>query len=176
MNVSRLPMEITIRVFDIFYCTNLDSTGVSDIWLGEFGDLRMGERYAVGLIARRRGTQKEIARVGRLAADLIARPSESLRRHYDAVWDASTPSDEFEAMVRQPHSSLLFKDLKPLLLRESPPTPEIVSGLNVVREWCIDKLREHLRARYTKMESEGSEASASPDELFGEDPSIRHAA
>lgn len=169
MSMSRLPRSIRIRVFDVFYVTNLDQMDQSKIWLGAFGDLTMGQRYAVGLIARRHGTDTEIAQAGRFGRDIVAKPSQALHKSYNTIWESKVPSIAFETLTSQPHTSLMFIAADEAEIQDIPPASEDPDGLHIVRDWCIDKLRQKLRTRYSGIESKDTQIVASSDETFGDD-------
>src|ERR1700733_7784078 len=80
MTVDALPTPVRVRMFRVTFRPNLDGPESDDIPLGVFGDLRMGERYAVGLIARSAGEHAEVTRVGRLAKVVVARPYDALQQ------------------------------------------------------------------------------------------------
>jgi hypothetical protein len=74
MVVHRLEARVRIRTFLVSYWPDLDAAQGQEIKLGVFGDLRMGKRYALGLIARSTTEPTEIDRVERLARQLVESP------------------------------------------------------------------------------------------------------
>ena len=89
MTVTNWPMRMQIRAFEIVFVPDLDRKAESEIRLGLFGDLRMGDRYAIGLIARSKGDPEDVAKVGRLAAALVSEPYKALTSTYEAIWAAA---------------------------------------------------------------------------------------
>jgi len=131
-----------VRVFHVSFRPNLDETEKDDIRFGVFGDLRMGDRYAVGLIARKRTTPEEIRRVGRLAKPLVQSPFAALKALHAEIWGNPKREEAFEEAVSETHSSLTFSSQTEVRL-----SSESVSGDDVeaVRNWCKAQLREQLR-------------------------------
>jgi hypothetical protein len=149
MTVDALPTPVRVRMFRVTFRPNLDGPESDDIPLGVFGDLRMGERYAVGLIARSAGEHAEVARVGRLAKVVVARPYDALQQMHAAVWRTPDPATAFEAMVTQCYSSVVFSD--PVQANWTiSPAAEFAADATVdhVRTWCKEQLRRRLRFHF----------------------------
>ena len=86
MSVHAWPMRIRTRVFRVFYAFNLDDAVATEgIKMGVFGDLRMGERYALGLIARSKVDPLDIEHVGRLGQPLMRNPYSFLRQTHEEI-------------------------------------------------------------------------------------------
>jgi hypothetical protein len=147
MSVHVWPMRIRTRVFRIFYAFNLDAAATEGIKLGVFGDLRMGERYALGLIARSKIGPPDIERVGRLAQPLVRNPYLFLRQTYEEIWGASDPERAFEDVFHRDHHAVTFicSSSKEEMLDQEPSTRVAVED---VRAWCMDRLREELRKSF----------------------------
>lgn len=161
MTVTNWPMRMQIRAFEIVFVPDLDRKAESEIRLGLFGDLRMGDRYAIGLIARSKGDPEDVAKVGRLAAALVSEPYKALTSTYEAIWAAADRPAAFEGALNRPHSSLQFRHHD----TSEVSAALLDSGLEAehVREWCMDTLRAELRKLY------GNWIPAPNRELFAED-------
>src|ERR1700693_652696 len=96
MSVHVLDARVTVRVFQVSYWPDLDGPEGSEIKLGVFGDLRLGDRYALGLIARTKTEPSEAERVGRLARHIVENPYKALRERYEEIWGSPSPPDAFE--------------------------------------------------------------------------------
>ena len=105
MVIHRLEAPFRIRTFLVSYWPDLDAPVGSEIKLGVFGDLRMGKRYALGLIARTTAGAEEVERVGRLAKRLVENPYRALRERYEEIWGTPSPQDAFERALVRTHSS-----------------------------------------------------------------------
>jgi hypothetical protein len=176
MPVHEWPMRVRIRVFRVTYCLDLDAAEGNEIRLGVFGDLRMGERYALGLIARSRTDAADLQRVGRLAQSFVATPYKSLRVLYEEIWEDKDPEGAFERTVHHGHSSVAYG--APFLI-ETPPDEKPLPGLAVesVRAWCMDKLREKLRENFHGWMAgipEREQVDANQDADWGPGPAARY--
>jgi hypothetical protein len=146
MDVHRLDVRVRTRTFLVSYCPDLDTAAGSEIKLGVFGDLRMGKRYALGLIARTATEPEEIERVGRLARGLVENPYKALRERYEEIWDTLNPQDSFERIRTRVHGSLIFSGGQEKIYTVS--VVPLKEDLETARTWCMDELRPTLRARF----------------------------
>ena len=169
MVVRRLDARVKTRTFLVIYSPDLDANPGQEIKLGVFGDLRMGKRYALGLIARSATEPAEIERVGRLARRLVESPYKALHERYEEVWATPSPQDAFERIVTRIQSSLVFSDMQEQI--ENTSVADLNDDVETARNWCMDKLRPILRTRFhTWMamaggsEAEGREQFAERDE------------
>jgi hypothetical protein len=146
MVVHRLEARVRTRTVLVSYWPDLDGAPGSEIKLGVFGDLRMGKRYALGLIARTTAEPEEIERVGRLAKHLVEKPFKALREKYEEIWGAPSPQDAFERVLARTHSSLILSDAQEMI--DATPVADLKEDLETTRTWCMDKLRPILRGRF----------------------------
>jgi hypothetical protein len=102
----------------------------------------MGERYAVGLAARKKATAAEVRRVGRLARRLVEAPFETPKGLHNDIWAHDDIEGAFNEAVAQHHSSLGFSSLAEIRLTQAPPV--VATNIAAVRTWCKGKLREEL--------------------------------
>ena len=102
----------------------------------------MGDRYALGLIARSVAGEAELARVGSLSRLALAYPYKALRGTYDRVWRAPDPATAFDSVVRS-QTSLQF--LRSNHEHEISEQPRVGLSVDEIRNWCMDKLRPVLR-------------------------------
>jgi len=160
MAVHQWQAPIKMRVFRVTYCPDLDDPEGNAIGLGVFGDLRMGERFALGLIARTRTLESEIQRVGRLSRHLVAKPYDTLRALYEEIWNSKDPAQSFEGVLRRGHHAVLFSTPK---IIEGSMTHEdgavVGDGIDAVRQRCMDMLRAELRTLFHEWMAE----TGSPD-------------
>jgi len=173
MAVHRIDARIKTRTFLITYWPDLDAIPGQEIKLGVFADLRMGKRYALGLIARSTTDPAEIERVGRMARRLVESPYKALRERYDEIWATPNPQDTFERIINRVQSSLVFSDVQEQTHTAS--ATDLKDDVETSRTWCMDKLRPILRERFhTWMatagapETEGRELLDERDEPQGE--------
>jgi len=143
-----LQARVVIRVFQVTYWPNLDVRDGSEIKLGAFGDLRLGKRYALGLIARTSGAADEVARVGRLAKHIVESPYKALREKYEEIWNSPNPADSLERCIARRHTSLVFS--APERIEKTTSVVDFQENAEVAKTWCMDDLRPILRARYTR--------------------------
>jgi hypothetical protein len=147
MVVHRLEAaRVRTRTFLVSYWPDLAATSGNEIKLGVFGDLRMGKRYALGLIARSTTEPAEIERVGRMARRLVEGPYKALRERYDEIWATSFPQDTFEHMLGRVQSSLIFSDVREQT--ETVAVADLKDDVEKARNWCMDRLRPVLRERF----------------------------
>ena len=112
MTVMDISMPARIRIFRAVYVRDLDRVAASEvIRLGLMGDLRFGDRYALGVIARRTVDESELASVGRLASALVAEPFGTLRGYFKRTWETSAPQEEFDQIIAATGSSLWFQQI-----------------------------------------------------------------
>src|ERR1700735_2309184 len=137
MVVHRLDARVRIRTFLVSYWPDLDARTGSEIKLGVFGDLRMGKRYALGLIARTTTAPEEVERVGRLARNLVENPYKALRERYEEIWGAPSPQDAFERILARRQSSLAFSDAQEAT--ETASVADLKEDIEIARTWCMDK-------------------------------------
>ena len=112
MAIHTWQTPIRMRVFRVTYSPDLDRPEDNAIGLGVFGDLRMGERYALGLIARTNAHPSEVDRVGRLARHLVERPYDGLRALHEEMWKSKDPAQAFEEVLRRGHNAVTFSEPK----------------------------------------------------------------
>jgi hypothetical protein len=146
MAVHRLDARIRTRTFLVSYWPDLDAPAGSEIKLGVFGDLRMGKRYALGLIARTKTEPAEVERVGRLARRLVENPYKALRERYEDIWGGPNPQDAFERALVRSHSSLVFSDAEEII--DTVSVADLKEDIEIAKTWCMDKLRPILRGRF----------------------------
>lgn len=152
MTVEQWTMQVRARVFKAVYIPDLDQPDDSPITLGFIGDLRMGSRYAIGLIARREIHDLDATLIGRLGRGLVGRPFEHLRPLYQSLWKATNPAMAFNALVERPQSSLQFEE-QPLATNMLVAEKNVSTDTNIetLKAWCITHLREHLQAAYAPL-------------------------
>ena len=135
--------------------------------MGVFGDLRMGERYALGLIARSKVDPLDIEHVGRLGQPLMRNPYSFLRQTHEEIWEDPDPERAFEYIVHRDHHALTFihSSSKEEVLDQEPSTPAGTAVENV-RAWCMDRLREELRKSFRSWMAElGSVAATEREQI-----------
>ena len=147
MAVHHLNPPVTVRVFRVAFRPDLDAGPREDIPFGLIGDLRMGPRYAVGLIARKSATSAESARVGRLAKHLVKSPFRTLKALHADIWgdEANRPA-AFDAAVRHSHSSLMFLPISDGRSAVDTEGLDFGGDIDGIREWCKNALRSELRS------------------------------
>jgi hypothetical protein len=139
-------MRASGRTITVTYWPNLDAPNETQIKLGVFGDLRMGDRYALGLIARTQTKAAEAARAGRLTRRFVENPYKALREMYEDIWNAPSPADAFERVLSRSQSSLVFSDIEEAIDAQS--AKPFKDDVEDARTWCMDKLRPILRQRF----------------------------
>jgi hypothetical protein len=137
--------RVKIRTFLVTYWANVDVNPGSEIKLGVFGDLRVGKRYALGLIARTTIGPDELERVGRLAKRLVENPYQGLHERYEEIWRAPNPAIAFERVLTRCHTSFIFSDPDQ---RVENAVAASVQDAEIARNWCMDKLRPVIRDRF----------------------------
>jgi hypothetical protein len=146
MVVRTLYAEVRTRTFLVTYWPDADAGAESAIKLGVFGDLRMGKRYALGLIARTKTDPEEIERVGRLARRFIENPYDALRERYEMIWKAPSAPDAFERFLGRSHSSVVFSDVSEIV--GTAQVADLKDDTEVAKDWCKDELRRVIRSRF----------------------------
>jgi len=167
MNVHVLDARVAIRVFQVTYWPDLDGPEGSEIKLGVFGDLRLGERYALGLIARTKTEPGEAERVGRLAKHLVENPYKALRERYEDIWGAPSPPDAFERTRLRTHSSLVFSEPKEIA-HQPVSVADFQENADSARTWCMDELRPILRDHFTQWMANAGVSKINEREQFAE--------
>jgi hypothetical protein len=163
MTVMDISMPARIRIFRAVYVRDLDRVAASEvIRLGLMGDLRFGDRYALGVIARRTVDESELASVGRLASALVAEPFGTLRGYFKRTWETSAPQEEFNRIIAATGSSLWFQQISDHQeVFDEAEKLSSHSSVDEVRTWCKAELRKALRSQYDRWIND--RVSGSPD-------------
>ena len=149
MAIHLWDTPIRIRTFAVSYCADFDAGDDPEIKLGVFGDLRMGDRYAIGLIARSATSPTENNRVGRLGKHIVERPFVALRAIYEEIWNAPDRTAAFEERLSRGHSALVFGIPDEMWVSSKAAVwQEIGDDIDKVRDKCMDVLRHELRVKY----------------------------
>jgi len=143
--IHAIDARLKIRVFSVTYWPNLDALPGAEIKLGVFGDLRLGKRYALGLIARTKVAPDEIQRVGRIGRHIVDAPYTALREMWEEIWGTPSPGDTFDRVLSRSHTSLLFSQVDEVIEATSAIDKE---NLETTRTWCTDRLRPVIRERF----------------------------
>ena len=168
MDVHRLKTQVTTRTFLVSYWPDLGAIPGQEIKLGVFGDLRMGQRYALGLIARSTCNPTEIERVGHLARRLVRNPYKILQERYEAIWATTSPQAAFERTLTRIQSSLVFSEK--VERTGAVQVADETDDLETAKNWCMDQLRPVLRTRFhTWMDSTGASRTEGREQLAERD-------
>lgn len=136
-----------LRVCNIVYRCDVARPGSDEIPLGIMVDVRIGNRYGIGLRTRTEISQKEADKVGRLVRDAIRRPAAFLKGEFERVKQSSEPAREFGLLPELHAMALHFSNPEvssislPRSLIGDAAAPE-------VREWIMDELRKTLAGRW----------------------------
>lgn len=137
----------SIRSLLVAYRTNASQDGAEMIPLGVLADMRIGERYGIGLRARHRISDNEAQKIGQLVRPRLVQPFGLLQAEFDRVQAASDPAEAFAGLRAYEASAIAFFDLE---ARTVAAPSGLITGPDseALREWILDQVKTCLADRF----------------------------
>jgi hypothetical protein len=142
-----------LRVLKIAYRCDLARENGLTIPLGVLADMRAGDSYVMGLVARTSLSSDEVNQVGALIRAELSKPFAYLVPIFDDAMQsartASPPGSAFEALQDMHCHSLVFEMTDGALQVELPRAAKVSAAAREL--WLKDELHSHGNAAYWEM-------------------------
>jgi len=135
-----------LRLFNICFNCDLRSASPAVIPLGVMGYIQYGDRFSMGLIARRALNPKEAKQLGPTVREVLAQPFEMLKAEQERVMASNDRVAAIQALV-QSASSVSYEPL-PERAIEAPAWVERKPQSQEVQQFLKDEVLGALRQQY----------------------------
>ena len=140
-----------LRVSRVVYRCDVSSSEAPIIPLGIIADIRVGNVYGLGLIARREISVDEAALIGSFVRPMVRRPFEMLKPIFESVWSHSDSDAEFERLSNDPVSSIEYGSVVTPIITVPRSLLMHAAETAALREWSRDALRSSLQESFWSM-------------------------
>ena len=154
-NGKKSNSSLALHLFNVDFDCDLTSSKRRRIPLGVMGYIQFGERFSLGLIARRALSVREAKQLGPIAHQVLASPFEMLKAEHERVMSAPDRVAAIDALVHSA-SSVSYAPQQdhavevPSWVVKKPQTKQ-------AQQFLKDELLSVLREEYWNVFGEGAE-------------------